>query len=157
MQVQVPVPVPVPVPVSTPGSMSVPLQNPILVAPPPVADNDAIADALRGTWRGDGGGAGMGAIMVTVSENGGILQMNASPSGCGACALSDCRWTSANGPITASTADGIVTIDASFVPCAGQGENVKVESARGSLVLATNQRNVIYWSPGTQNTQWIKN
>jgi len=144
VQVSVPVPNPVMVPVMVPA--------PVPVAPP-VPNNAQIAGSLQGTWRGDGGGAGMGAIVVTVSNNGGSLSMTASPTGCGDCGTG-CRWKSATGPVVVSPADGSVTLNAAFASCTDKD---KPDSTRGTLSLATNGRNVLYWSPPTHNTQWIKN
>jgi hypothetical protein len=95
----------------------------------------------------------MGAIVVTVRDNGGSLSMTASPTGCGGCALADCRWKSATGSVVTNPADGTVTVNAVFASCTDAS---KLDSTRGSLSLATNGRNVMYWSPPVHNTQWIK-
>jgi hypothetical protein len=118
--------------------------------PPPVPTSAQIIDALQGTWRGDGGGAGMGAIVVTVSDDGGSLTMRASPTGCGGCALAGCRWESAVGPVNVA-ADGKVTVAAVFASCPADGDAASV-TTRGSL-----SRNVMHWSPATLATQWVKN
>jgi hypothetical protein len=96
----------------------------------------------------------MGAIVVTVSDDGGSLTMRASPTGCGGCALAGCRWESAVGPVNVA-ADGKVTVAAVFASCPADGK--AASTALGSLDLATNGRNVMYWSPATLATQWIKN
>ena len=102
----------------------------------------------RQAWRGDGGGAGMGQISVTANG----LAFSASPAGCANCGLPDCRWSVAEGSVvlTGETA----TLDAKFATCGGNGGT---ESMRGTLEIAANGRNVLYWTPAKISTQWIRN
>ena len=44
------------------------------------------------------------------------------------------------------------TLDAKFATCIGG-----TESMRGTLEIAANGRNVLYWAPAKISTQWIRN
>ena len=94
----------------------------------------------------------MGAIVVTVSDDGGAgLTMGASPTGCGGCALAGFRWKSAVGPVNVA-ADGQVTVAAVFALCSPADGDAASVTSIGSF-----SRNVMHWSPATLTTQWVKN
>ena len=132
---QVPVPVPVPVP-----------------APPPVMTAAILQNELTGTWSGNGGGAGMGSIRVLAVGSNGATQVTAQLPGCETCA-SGCRWKEATGLAT-FTSGGGSQLEVDFVSCDAQST---ITMLRGSLEMAANGRNVIYWTPATHSTQWIRN
>jgi hypothetical protein len=140
---------PVPIQVNTPVPVPVPVPVPEAPAPPVKPTLDQVVSALRGTWRGDGGGAGMGAIVLNADDG---VTLTASPRGCEGCTNPSCRWETATGPITIAE-DGVVSVSAAFTACGGARDF----NARGTLETATNGRNVLYWSPSTHSTQWIRN
>ena len=141
----VPVPVPEPVPVPMPGSVPAP------VPPSPSLAALDVAAALSGTWRGDGGGVGMGRIVVIADASGGAITMSASPTGCVDCAPG-CRWSVAEGPVLIE--GGSAAADLAFTTCGGDGS---ADAARGKLEMAQNGRNVLYWNPAMLSSQWIRN
>lgn len=139
--IPVPVPVPVPVPSSVPAPVPI---SPSLAAPD-------VAAALFGTWRGDGGGVGMGRIVVTTDASGGTITMSASPTGCVDCAPG-CRWSVAEGPVVIE--GGSAVADLAFTTCGVDGS---ADAARATLEIAQNGRNALYWNPATLSSQWIRN
>jgi hypothetical protein len=140
-----PVPVPVPVPVPTTNAASV-------EPTPPAAAALSVADvvaALNGVWRGDGGGKGMGQIVITTNEDGETASVSASPTGCSKCA-EGCRWSTAQG--TVRIVGDTATVDATIATCDGG-----TEMTRATLERATNGRNVLYWTPANVSTKWVRN
>ena len=141
----VPVPVPVPVPTQTQTATSVE-PSPPAVRVLSVAD---VVAALSGVWRGDGGGKGMGQIVITTNEDGQTASVSASPTGCADCA-SGCRWSTAQG--TVRIVGDTATVDATIDTCDGG-----TETTRATLERASNGRNVLYWTPANISTKWVRN
>ena len=138
--------VPVPVPIAVPTQASV---TPI-PQPPALSMQDVVA-ALNGVWRGDGGGTGMGQIVITTNDDGATGSFSAAPTGCANCA-EGCRWSIAQGTVVV-TGD-VASVDTSITTCgAGAGS----EATRATLERATNGRNVLYWTPATVSTKWVRN
>jgi hypothetical protein len=141
----VPVPVPVPVPTQTQTAASVEPSSP---AAPALSVADVIA-ALSGVWRGDGGGKGMGQIVITTNEDGQTASVSASPTGCADCA-SGCRWSTARG--TVRIVGDTATVDATINTCDGG-----TETTRATLERVSNGQNVLYWTPANVSTKWVRN
>ena len=113
-------------------------------AEPPAAPALSVADvvaALSGVWRGDGGGKGMGQIVITTNEDGQTASVSASPTGCADCA-SGCRWSTARG--TVRIVGDTATVDATIDTCDGG-----TETTRATLERVSSGRNVLYWTPRT--------
>lgn len=141
----VPVPVPVPVPTQTQTAASV---EPSPPAAPALSVADVVA-ALSGVWRGDGGGKGMGQIVITTNEDGQTASVSASPTGCADCA-SGCRWSTARG--TVRIVGDTATVDATIDTCDGG-----TETTRATLERVSSGRNVLYWTPANVSTKWVRN
>jgi hypothetical protein len=109
---------------------------------------DVIA-ALSGVWRGDGGGKGMGQIVITTNEDGQTASVSASPTGCADCA-SGCRWSTARG--TVRIVGDTATVDATINTCDGG-----TETTRATLERVSNGQNVLYWTPANVSTKWVRN
>ena len=52
------------------------------------------------------------------------------------------------------SSDGVSQLQVDFVSCDARNT---ITTLRGILAIAANGRNVIYWSPATHSTQWIRN
>ena len=137
----------------------VPVYVPVPAGPaPPVPTQTSVMtkailkSELTGTWAGDGGGAGMGSIRVSAVETVDGLEVTAQLPGCETCKLG-CRWERAIGTAMISS-DGGSQLQVDFVSCDARNT---ITTLRGILAIAANGRNVIYWSPATHSTQWIRN
>ena len=141
--------VPVPVPVAVPTQQNV---EPIPPAAAALSVQDVVA-ALNGVWRGDGGGTGMGQIVITMNDNGATASFSAAPTGCANCAQG-CRWSTAQGTVQIT---GDVAVVEPIINMCLNGASSGTELARATLERATNGRNVLYWTPAKISTEWIRN
>ena len=140
------VPVYVPVPAGPAPQSPVPTQTSVMT-------KAILKSELTGTWAGNGGGVGMGSIRVSAVETVDGLEVTAQLPGCETCKLG-CRWERARGTAMISS-DGGSQLQVDFVSC-DDARNA-ITTLRGILAIAANGRNVIYWSPATHSTQWIRN